>query len=74
MCKETNHLPIGSIFAYRKVRLQVVEGIYCSRCYFFANKAVDCFSESLNNVPPCTGMARGDGKTVFFKKVADIDC
>lgn len=74
MCKEANLLPIGSIFAYRKVRLQVVEGRYCSACYFFANKDAHCYDVSVNVVPPCNGLARRDGKHIIFKKVADIEC
>lgn len=74
MCKVANYLPVGSIFAFRKVRLQIVEGRSCTRCYFFANKDVNCFDVEANVVPPCGGWARSDGKTVYFKKVADIDC
>lgn len=73
MCKAVNHLPVGSIFAFRKVRLQIVEGRYCTRCYFFDNQDVHCFDETVNVVPPCCGMTRSDGKTVYFKKVADIN-
>lgn len=73
MCKAINQLPVGSLFEYRKVRLQVVERFSCSLCFFFSHKAVHCFGETLADVPPCSGMARSDGKNVFLKKVADID-
>lgn len=73
MCKAVNLLPVGSIFAFRKVRLQVVEGRYCHDCYFLGHKDVNCFAVSIHVVPPCSGFARSDGKNVVFKKVADID-
>lgn len=58
--------PIGEIFEYHKIILQVVENEDCESCYFYRNNIC-------TNIPKKTGLCghsvRQDRKSVIFKRI-----
>ena len=65
MCKAINQLPVGSLFEYRKVRLQVVS-VFLAHFAFSSHKEVHCFGETLADVPPCSGYGAEVMARMFF--------
>lgn len=61
--------PIGEIFEFNGVRLQVVKCFDCDGCYFYENQ-IDCCDESVIDITSdCSLYARTN--SVIFKEVAD---
>jgi len=61
--------PIGEIFEFNGVKLQVVKCSDCEGCYFYENQ-IDCCDESVMDITSdCSFQARTN--SVIFKEVAD---
>jgi len=61
--------PIGEIFEFNGVKLQVVKCSDCEGCYFNENQ-IDCCDESVMDITSdCSFQARTN--SVIFKEVAD---
>lgn len=58
--------PIGEIFEYGKVKLQVVENKTCEGCYLDGK---DCWKSYQDNAGTCYGKHREDNKNVIFKRI-----
>ena len=64
--------PIGEIFDFEGVKLEVVEkdGRYCEGCYF-AGLVLCRIREIMGNTGYCGSANREDRKMVIFKKVQE---
>lgn len=58
--------PIGEIFEYCGIKLQVVENEDCNKCFFLGNKF--CFNNHRRN-GHCRSLLRKDNKSVIFKRI-----
>lgn len=59
--------PIGEIFEFNGVKLQVVKCSDCEGCYFYENQ-IDCCDESVMDITSdCSFQARTN--SVIFKEV-----
>lgn len=58
--------PVGEIFEYRKMKLQVVEGETCEGCYFSSEKY--CY-EHIYIAGSCSDYYRDDNKNIIFKQI-----
>ena len=58
--------PIGEIFKYGKIKLQVVENEHCADCYFCGRRYCICFREDTGY---CGEYSREDQKNVIFKRI-----
>lgn len=58
--------PIGEIFEYHKIILQVVENEYCTSCYFYRNNICTNISKKTGH---CGDTVRQDRKSVIFKRI-----
>lgn len=63
----TNYtIPIGEIFEYCGIKLQVMENKSCKGCFFLGNKF--CFNYPKVN-GQCRSLLRKDNKSVIFKRI-----
>lgn len=60
--------PIGEIFEWHGVKLQVVEKISCDGCYF--RTCDDCLNFR-KNTGYCGECVRDDQKNVIFKRITE---
>ena len=60
--------PIGEIFEYRGIKLQVVENDNCIGCYVYWND--DCLKYH-REIGSCSGLFRDDQKNVIFKRIIE---
>lgn len=58
--------PIGEIFRYYDMKLQVVENLSCDGCYF--SKYKGCYF-SLNDTGYCSIYERDDRRSIIFKRI-----
>lgn len=58
--------PIGEIFEYRKIKLQVVENNGCEGCYF---EDKNCPINYPTKTGWCGDSTRDDRKSVIFKRI-----
>lgn len=58
--------PIGEIFEWHGVKLQVVEKISCKSCYFYTYKNCLNFRQ---NTGYCGRAMRNDDRYVIFKRI-----
>lgn len=58
--------PIGEIFEYCKLKLQVVENEHCADCYFCGQD--NCFC-NICKTGYCGRSNRDDRKNVIFKRI-----
>lgn len=58
--------PVGEIFKYWKVKLQIVENETCEGCFFWANKSCHNF---IKETGYCGYGTREDHKNVIFKRI-----
>lgn len=58
--------PIGEIFKFCNLKLQVVENNSCDECYFMVD--VGCINY-LSNTGECGESMRNDRKNVIFKRI-----
>lgn len=59
--------PIGEIFEYYKLKLQVIEGETCEGCFFESEGAL-CLNYR-GNTGYCCSDVREDRKNVIFKRI-----
>lgn len=59
-------IPVGRIFEYRKLKLQVVECLTCEGCYF--RHEGKCLNDEVDT-GDCSEHYRTDGKSVIFKQI-----
>lgn len=60
--------PIGEVFKYGKVKLQVVENNVCDECYFDEG---NLFLEDEEDPGYCIAKYRDDRKNIIFKQVIE---
>lgn len=58
--------PIGEIFEYCRLKLQVVENETCEGCFFWSN---DGCLNSTNETGYCGQSMRDDKRIVIFKRI-----
>lgn len=58
--------PVGEIFEYCKLKLQVVEGETCEGCYFRLEEL--CVNNG-HDTGNCGDIYRTDGKSIIFKQI-----
>lgn len=58
--------PIGEVFKYNKLKLQVQEKLSCKGCYF-ENKSGCLYSVGITGC--CSSKDRNDHKDVIFKQI-----
>lgn len=58
--------PIGEVFRYGKMKLQVVENKSCKGCFFDGN---ECWNIDNDDAGHCYAKYRDDRKNVIFKRI-----
>ena len=59
--------PVGEIFEYCKLKLQVIEKLSCEGCYFCGDEHCLNF---VSDTGYCGESARNDNKNVIFKRIS----